>query len=312
MTSSASDSRASGAFNPAEASRKGLVMRRARAALKSEIAAGRRSLIELFDSAGEPGADSVIAGLRVEWFLRSIPGVGSGKANAVLQDLGINPRATLGGLRVRQRAALRVRVAQMHRRYFSHLRGQLVVLVGPTAVGKGTIVAWIVKHHPEFVLSVSATTRGPRPGEREGEHYYFVSDKDFDQLIAHDGLLEWAVVHKTHRYGTPREPVEALLDEGNNVILEIDIQGARQVRRRMPGSLSIFIAPPSFAELERRLAQRGTEGERERRRRLESAKRELKAQGECDHVVINEVVEQAAQLVVDLVSAAASTRSHKE
>jgi guanylate kinase len=294
----------SASFDPTSASRKGLEMRRARAALKAEIAAGEHRLVALFDAAGEPEADAVLAGLRVEWFLRAIPGVGVGKAHRILEELGINPRATLGGLRVRQRAALRTQVQRLHRHYFAHLRGQLVVLVGPTAVGKGTIVAWIVKNHPDFVLSVSATTRPARVGERDGEHYFFVSEREFDRLIADDALLEWATVHKIHRYGTPQGPVEALLDDGKNVILEIDIQGARQVRRKIPRSVSIFIAPPSFEELERRLEARGTETERERRRRLQTAKRELRAQGECDHIVVNDVVHDAGQLVVDLVLAA--------
>jgi len=298
----------SASFEPTEASRKGLQTRRARADLKAEITAGKHRLVELFDAAGEPEADSILAGLRVEWFLRAIPGMGVGKTQRVLDALGINPRATLGGLRVRQRSALRTQVQALYRHYFPHLRGQLVVLVGPTAVGKGTIVSWIVKNYPNFVLSVSATTRPPRPGEREGEHYYFVSDKEFDRLIARKALLEWAIVHKVHRYGTPQDPIEALLDEGKNVILEIDIQGARQVRRKVARSLSVFIAPPSFEELERRLDNRGTEDAREKHRRLQTAKRELRAQGECDHVVVNEVVHEAGQLVVDLV-VAATTRS---
>jgi guanylate kinase len=295
---------APGSFDASAASRKGLEMRRARAQLKAEIAAGKHRLVDLFDAAGEPDADAVLAGLRVEWFLRAIPGVGVGKTKRLLAHHGINPRATLGGLRVRQRAVLRAQVQLLFRHYFQHLRGQLLILVGPTAVGKGTIVGWIVKNYPNFVLSVSATTRPPRPGERDGEHYYFVSEKQFDRLIADKALLEWATVHQTHRYGTPQAPIEALLDEGKNVILEIDIQGARQVRRKMPRSLSVFIAPPSFEELERRLEVRGTENEKEKRRRLRTAKRELKAQGECDYVVVNDVVHEAGQLVVDLVLAA--------
>jgi len=299
-------------FNPSDASRRGLEVRRARAALKAEIAQGKHSLLGLYDRAGDPDADQILAGLRVEWFLRAVPGVGEGKALRILGSHGINPRATLGGLRVRQRAALRVSVQQLHRRHGAQHRGTVLVLVGPTAVGKGTIVRWIISNYPDFVLSVSATTRPPRPGERDGEDYYFVSEAEFDRLVSTHGLLEWALVHKQHRYGTPREPVEALLDHGKNVILEIDIQGARQVKRKMPGVLSVFIAPPTFDELERRLDERGTETQREKRRRLTTAKKELAAQGECDAVVINDVVSKAGQLVVDLVLASASVAQSKE
>jgi guanylate kinase len=139
-----------------------------------------------------------------------------------------------------------------------------------------------------------------------------VSDREFDRLVSDNGLLEWARVHKKHRYGTPREPVEALLDDGKNVILEIDIQGARQVKKKIPGALRVFIAPPSFEELGRRLEARGTESQRERLRRLTTAKRELAAQGECDAVVINEVVSEAGQLVVDLALASTFVAQSKE
>lgn len=287
---------------PESFSQKGLERRRARAGLKADIAQGKHSLIELFDRAHESGADPVLSGLRVEWFLKSIPGMGSTKVQRILDELGINPRATLGGLRVRQRAALRSAVQRLHRHYFGHMRGRLVVLVGPSGVGKGTIVEWIVSHHESFAVSVSATTRPPRPGEREGEHYFFLSERQFERVIKNDGFLEWARVHGDHLYGTPADAVDTVLDEGKNVILEIDIQGARQVKRKAKDALTIFIAPPSFEELEARLRGRGTETESDIVKRLRTAKRELKAQGECDEVVVNIDVATAAQTVVDLVS----------
>lgn len=299
-------------FDAKALSAKGAVLRSARAQLKAEIAEGRHSLIELFDRAGERDCEPVLSGLRVEWFLRSIPGFGVTKANRLLNRLEINPRATLGGLRVRQRSALRLEVVALHRHYFADSRGQLVVLVGPSGVGKGTIVSWITEHDSRFALSVSATTRPPRAGEIEGIHYFFVTDQRFDQLVRGGELLEWASVHGSHRYGTPREAVEAQMDAGLNVILEIDIQGARQVKRSMKGAISIFVAPPSFAELERRLAGRGTESEAERAVRLATAKSELAAAGECDHLVVNERVDVAAQTIVDLVTASTSTAPNKE
>jgi guanylate kinase len=299
-------------FTATELSRKGAQVRRARASLKQEIAEGVHSLIELFDQAGEPECDPILHGLRVQWFLRAIPGFGITKATRLLEELGINPRATLGGLRVRQRSALRRHVVDLYRHYFPWKRGQLVVLVGPTAVGKGTIVQWITQHHPNFVLSVSATTRPPRPGEKEGVHYFFVSPERFDEMVAGKELLEWATVHGAHRYGTPRDAVNDQLDRGLNVILEIDIQGARQVSRRLKRSISVFVHPPSFEELERRLVLRGTESDDERRVRLETARREIEAAGECDFQVVNDRVEVAAQSIVDLVLASASTANNEE
>ncbi len=299
-------------FDAKTLSAKGAALRRARAQLKAEIAEGRHSLIELFDRAAEPDCEAVLSGLRVEWFLRSIPGFGVTKASRLLAGLEINPRATLGGLRVRQRSALRREVVALYRRYFPGARGQLVILVGPSGVGKGTIVSWITEHDSRFVVSVSATTRPPRAGEVEGIHYFFVSDPHFDRLVRGGELLEWASVHGVHRYGTPRDAVEAQMDAGLNVILEIDIQGARQVKRSMRSAISIFVAPPSFEELERRLAHRGTESDVERAVRLATAQSELAAAGECDHLVVNERVDVAAQTIVDLVIASTSTAPNKE
>lgn len=278
-------------------------MRRARAALKAEIAAGEHNYLALFDRASEPGAWLTLTGLRVEWFLRAVPGVGATKAARWLEELGINPRATLGGLRVRQRAALRQRVRQVHRHYFAHQRGLVVIIVGPSGVGKGTIVRWITHRYPMFVASVSATTRPPRPGERDGEDYFFVTERQFDRLITHDGLLEWAVVHGAHRYGTPRAAVEDVLDQGKHVILEIDVQGMRQARRRVDRVVTVFVEPPSLEELTSRLVGRGTEGPAELARRLGTAAKEMKARGECDLVVVNDVVENAGQSIVDWVLA---------
>lgn len=290
-------------LSPGELSALGAAMRAARAELKAEIARGSHSVVELFDRAGEPHCDVVLAGLRVSWFLRSIPGIGVTKTSRLLEGLGINPRATLGGLRVRQRSVLRPVVAQLQRTYLPQHRGVLVVLVGPTAVGKGTIVSWITAGFPDFVVSVSATTRLPRPGERDGVHYYFVSDEEFDELVRDKRLLEWARVHGGHRYGTPGEQVEALLDVGKNVILEIDIQGFRQVQKRMGKKarvMSVFIEPPSFEELTRRLSERGTESPEAQRQRLVTARAELDAKDECDFVVVNDEVHRAGQSIVDL------------
>jgi guanylate kinase len=183
---------------------------------------------------------------------------------------------------------------------------RLTVLAGPTAVGKGTLTAWVRGHHPEIWISVSATTRKRRPGEQDGVHYHFVSEAEFDRLVAEDELLEWAVVHKGARYGTPRRPVEEALNEGRQALLEIDLQGARQVRARMPEALFVFLAPPSWEELVRRLVGRGTEDAAERERRLETARGELAAETEFDVTVVNRQIHDAGEELVELMRSGAS------
>ncbi|MET1062758.1 MAG: guanylate kinase [Aeromicrobium sp.] len=179
-------------------------------------------------------------------------------------------------------------------------RSRLIVLAGPTAVGKGTVAACVRRLHPEIWISVSVTTRPARPGEIDGVHYHFVSDEEFDRLIAEDGLLEWAVVHRAARYGTPRAQVEERLAAGIPSLLEIDLQGARQVRATMPDALMCFLKPPSWEELERRLVGRGTEGPEERERRLTTARTELAAEPEFDVTIVNTEVETACEELVDL------------
>lgn len=180
------------------------------------------------------------------------------------------------------------------------MSGKLTVVAGPTAVGKGTVIAYILEHHPEVHLSVSATTRAPRPGEVDGVSYYFLSHEEFDELIESGQMLEYAVVHGVNKYGTPKQPVLEALARGEKVLLEIDIQGARQVKKSMPEANLVFIAPPSWDELVRRLTSRATESEAEQLKRLETARAEIAAQSEFDYVVINEKVAECAQQVVNL------------
>ena len=180
-------------------------------------------------------------------------------------------------------------------------RTRLTVLAGPTAVGKGSVSADIRAHHPEIWISVSVTTRAPRPGEEHGVHYWFLSEAEFDALVEQEALLEWAVVHGAARYGTPRAPVEEMLAAGRPALLEIDLQGARQVRERMPDALFCFLAPPSWEELVRRLVGRGTESVVQQQRRLETARAELAAQAEFDYVVVNREIGQAVEDLVTLV-----------
>jgi guanylate kinase len=175
---------------------------------------------------------------------------------------------------------------------------RLVVMAGPTAVGKGTVSAYIRTHFPQVWLSVSMTTRPPRPDEVDGVHYHFVDDAEFDRLVAAGEFLEYAVVHGRAKYGTPRGPVERALREGRLAMLEIDLQGARQVRDSMPGALFAFLAPPSWQELVRRLVGRGTEGDEERERRLQTARDELAAAPEFDVVIVNDDVRRASEELV--------------
>ena len=177
---------------------------------------------------------------------------------------------------------------------------RLTVLAGPTAVGKGTVSADIRARHPEVWLSVSATTRAPRPGEIDGVHYHFVSEETFDRMVAGGELLEWARVHGLNRYGTPRAPVERKLAAGAAALLEIDLQGARQVRTTMPGARFVFLKPPSWEELERRLVGRGTEDAEERERRLSTARIELAAEPEFDVVIVNDDVRRATDELIQV------------
>lgn len=177
------------------------------------------------------------------------------------------------------------------------------MIAGPSGVGKGTVIREVLSRIPQgLVLSVSATTRDPRPGERDGVDYHFVSDDAFDQMIAGHELLEWAPI-VGHRSGTPRTFVERELDAGNDVVLEIDVKGAEQVRRLQPDAVLVFLAPPSLAELERRLRGRETETEDRIAVRLETATWEMGQQDWFDHVVVNDDLEGASSQVAAIIEA---------
>lgn len=178
-------------------------------------------------------------------------------------------------------------------------RGRLVVLSGPSGVGKGTVLAQIRTRHPQLWVSVSATTRAPRAGEIEGEQYQFVERDEFDRMVAAGDFLEHAT-YADNFYGTPRRPVEERIARGEPALVEVELQGARQVRAALPDAFLIFLAPPSWEELVRRLVGRGTEDEQAVARRLVIAREELDAEGEFDAVVVNEDIQTAADRVVML------------
>lgn len=275
-----------------------IAARRARAAVKLSVASRHRSALDVAQQ-GWSDPDSAEAGLRVTELLSSVPTLGPARVARVMVRLSISDKKRVGGLGVRQRVRLRGFLVERQGAEPS----RLVVLAGPTAVGKGTVSTYIRENYPDVSLSISATTRAPRPGEVDGVHYYFVSDDEFDRKISDGELLEWAVVHNSFRYGTPRPPIDAAIAAGKRVMLEIDLQGARQVRAVMPDAILVFLLPPTWEELVRRLIGRGTEKPEEQQRRLDTARVELAAQDEFDAKVVNTEVSRAAREVVELMDA---------
>ena len=187
------------------------------------------------------------------------------------------------------------------------------MIAGPSGVGKGSVVQRLLSRDrtsadPRLAYSVSVKTRGPRANERDGREYFFISEEAFDEMLGADELLEWAPF-VDHRSGTPRAFVEQSLGEGRDVILEIDVKGAEQVRAKVPDAVLIFLAPPSMAELESRLRGRGTEDDERIARRLETAAWEITQQDRFDRVVVNDDVERAAEEVAAIIDASRSGRS---
>lgn len=284
----------------AAANRAAVAARQARAELKRRLRSGEISPLRVLEQAREAG--TAAASLRITDYLLSFPAIGKVKAERIRTDLEISERKRLGGLGKLQRDRLEhfVRERTGTAETAAGERPPLTVLAGPTAVGKGTVVSYLQENYPGVKLSVSATTRAPRPGEVDGVHYFFVDDEGFDRMLAGGDLLEWATVHNKHRYGTPRRPVVEAGERGELMLLEIDLQGARQVRASMPEARLVFLAPPSWEELVQRLVGRGTENEEERERRLATAKVELAAADEFDVVIVNDEVPKAAAHLISV------------
>jgi guanylate kinase len=188
-------------------------------------------------------------------------------------------------------------------------KARVVVLSGPSAVGKSTVVRCLRERVPDLHFSVSVTTRAPRPGEVDGVDYSFVTTERFQQLIDEGALLEWAEIHGgLHRSATPAQPIRDATAAGHPVLIEVDLAGARAVKRAMPEAITVFLAPPSWEALESRLAGRGTETPDVMRRRLQTARAELAAQDDFDEVVVNSQLESAcAELISLLVGTAPGT-----
>lgn len=181
-------------------------------------------------------------------------------------------------------------------------KGCLIVVSGASGTGKGTVCAALLKKRTSLRYSISATTRNPRNGEQDGVQYFFHSRESFEKMIADGGLLEWADVYGNY-YGTPKAPIERSLEEGQDILLEIDTQGALNVMEKMPDGVFIFLLPPSLEELERRLRSRGTDAEEAIIRRLESARNELAAAKKYGYIVVNDVVNDAVDIIDAILTA---------
>ena len=267
--------------------------RKERAEVKSAIA---RSEITIFDAINDHRES--IRRMRVVELLAAVPGIGKSRAANIMERRAISPTRRIGGLGPLQLMALRKELAVGKT---DPVRGNLLVLSGPGGVGKSTITS-ALRGDPRFWVSVSATTREPRANEKEGVDYFFYSEEKFQAMIDAGEFLEWAEFAGS-RYGTPRIPVDEWRNVGKHVILEIEIDGARQVRSSDPTSRSVFIAPPDWDELVRRLTSRGTDSPERRAARLALAQAEMAAASEFDFTLVNDQVDTLIARLIPLATA---------
>jgi guanylate kinase len=267
--------------------------RKERAEVKSAIA---RSEITIFDAINDHRES--IRRMRVVELLAAVPGIGKSRAANIMERRAISPTRRIGGLGPLQLMALRKELAVGKT---DPVRGNLIVLSGPGGVGKSTITS-ALRGDPRFWVSVSATTREPRANEKEGVDYFFYSEEKFQTMIDAGEFLEWAEFAGS-RYGTPRIPVDEWRNVGKHVILEIEIDGARQVRSSDPTSRSVFIAPPDWDELVRRLTSRGTDSPERRAARLALAQAEMAAASEFDFTLVNDQVDTLIARLIPLATA---------
>lgn len=282
------------------ASKKGVEVRKIRAEVKKKIAFLPHCSL-YFLRYGRNRKGSAISHMRVADLLSPLPGIGRVKLARVMLELGIASRKRIAGLGslqyVRLEAFLKTHLGIQRMQLFdlwTDVLDLLTIVAGPTAVGKGTVISHLRKCHPQVKVSISATTREPRDSERDGIDYYFVTDEVFDCMVRSGQMLEWATVHGLHKYGTPKEEVERLLHTGQPVILEIDLQGMRKIRKILPAVRTVILLPPAWDDLICRIKRRGSESQDEIDARLATAKKELEAIGEFDYKIVNADVEIAA------------------
>ncbi len=277
---------------------------RQQALLKAAASRKRRSEIKVKIKNGEFSVDTIlemakideaVAKMRVKELLESLSGVGKVRAQSLMERLNISPTRRIQGLG-------RLQIKQLREEFMKSEHaikpGKLLVLSGPGGVGKSTI-AQKLREAGDFWVSVSATTRSPRNNEVEGKDYFFVSNEEFTRMIKADEFLEWAEF-AGNRYGTPQEKVEQALLLGRNVLLEIEIAGAKQVKAHLPQSVLVFLEPPTWEELVARLEGRGTDGPERRAERLQLAQEELAAASFFDVVLINDQVETVVEKLIEL------------
>jgi len=273
-----------------KAGEKAVAARQERAKVKEQVANGQLFFLDLFKDERKS-----ISRMKLSDLLQAVPGVGQIRADIILDKTGISPSRRIGGVGKRQLELLRQEFLLIKN---SRRSGKLLVVSGPSGVGKSTITNRL-RADNRFWISVSATTRQIRTNEVGGVDYHFVSDERFNEMIESKEFLEWADFAGA-KYGTPKQPVDEALADGKNVILEIELNGARQVRKNSKDAILIFIEPPSWQELETRLINRGTESKQSTQARLDRAKEELSAASEFDHIVINHQVEESVAELVSL------------
>lgn len=271
---------------------KARISRSHRAEIKAEVRAGSLTVEQVLDLAG---GDEAVAKMRVSELLESISGVGKVRAVAILDRMGISRTRRVMGLGHHQRAALIKEFAIPRNKNHD---GSLVVLSGPGGVGKST-VSKKVRAQNDFWVSVSATTRKPRHTETHGVDYIYMSEEEFDRAIANGYFLEWAAFAGA-RYGTPKQPVLDALSQGKDVLLEIDIEGAKQVKANWSDAILVFLEPPSWEELVSRLEGRATDSSERRAERLALAQDEMAQSPFFDHILVNDQVEHVVASLIRL------------
>lgn len=273
---------------------KAKVSRKRRAQVKNQVKSGELSIAEVLELAK---SDEIVAKMRVLELLESKSGVGKVRGAALLDKLKISRTRRIQGLG-------RLQAEEILREFpslTSTVRGKLVVLSGPGGVGKSTVAKELKRSSP-FVVSVSATTRAPRFNEVDGVDYHFLSNEEFDKSVKRNEFLEWAEFAGS-KYGTPSAPVLKAMADGHSVLLEIEISGAKQVKKKMPEAILVFLEPPTWEELVARLEGRGTDSAERRAARLALAQDEMAAASFFDKVVVNDQVEKVVARLIDFASA---------